>query len=434
MLYSFVRPLATIGIYIFYRKVYLSNAHLIPKNKPVILAANHPTGFMEPCILACYLDRPLYFLVRGDLFKKPVYKKLLHWLHMLPVYRVKDGGFSVLKNNFETFDYCYDALKQQKTLMILAEGSAEHEKRLRPLKKGTARVALGTLDRYTDLEEVYIVPTGVNYTYAEKPRSEVMIDFGAPIRASDFMAAYRENPNQGIADLTEALANKLKERIVIIERKEDEALTEHLLLLSRNDEQCVFPILNRSHSFLEKEKRIANAVNKIPVSQRAELLQKTNLYFNKLKDKGLGRDVFAAKKQSRVGAIIFLVLGLLPFVAAALLSYLPLKIAKNITQKRVRRVEFYAPVLWAVSLGTYLIYALLWLLLAILLKSWLLFGILAILPILTYFAILYKEIYKNWKEDRILRALSPLEKEKLQAARAAAWASFQQWNEAQASA
>ncbi len=433
MLYSFVRPLATIGIYIFYRKIYLSNAHLIPKNKPVILAANHPTGFMEPCILACYLDRPLYFLVRGDLFKKPVYKKLLHWLHMLPVYRVKDGGFSVLKNNFETFDHCYDALKQQKTLMILAEGSAEHEKRLRPLKKGTARVALGTLDRYAALEDVYIVPTGVNYTYAEKPRSDVMIDFGVPIRAKDFMTAYRKNPNQGIADLTEALANKLKDRIVIIERKEDETLTEHLLLLSRNDEQGIFPILNCSHLLLEKERMIANSVNKMPVAQRAALLQKTSLYFNQLKAKGLERDVLAAKKQSIARTMIFLLIGLLPFLAGAFLSYLPLKIAKNITQKRVRRVEFYAPVLWAVSLGTYLIYAVLWLLLAILLQSWIMIGLLAILPILTYFAILYKEIYKTWRENRIFRALSPSEKEKLQAARAAAWTTFQQWNETQPS-
>lgn len=26
--------------------------------KPLILAANHPTAFIEPCILACWLPKP----------------------------------------------------------------------------------------------------------------------------------------------------------------------------------------------------------------------------------------------------------------------------------------------------------------------------------------------------------------------------------------
>ncbi|MBK7871347.1 MAG: 1-acyl-sn-glycerol-3-phosphate acyltransferase [Saprospiraceae bacterium] len=214
-----------------------------------MLAANHPTGFMEPCILACHLDRPLYYLVRGDFFKKPLYRSLLQSLHMLPVYRVKDGGLSVVKNNYETFDNCYNALRENKTLMILAEGSAEHEKRLRPLKKGTGRVALGTLERYPDLEDVYIVPVGVNYTYAEFSRSEVMIDFGEPILARKFLSTYKQNQNQAINDLTDELSKRMAERIVIIEQKSDEELTEYLLQMDRSKRPIpVFPIVGHQEN------------------------------------------------------------------------------------------------------------------------------------------------------------------------------------------
>ena len=73
-LYPIVRPLAALAIKTFFRKIHLSNMDRVPSDRPVILAANHPTAFMEPCILACYMDRPLHFLVRGDFFSKtPVF-------------------------------------------------------------------------------------------------------------------------------------------------------------------------------------------------------------------------------------------------------------------------------------------------------------------------------------------------------------------------
>jgi glycerol-3-phosphate O-acyltransferase/dihydroxyacetone phosphate acyltransferase len=122
MLYAFVRPLAKIGISIFFRRIYLTHTENIPKNKPVILACNHPTAFLEPCILACFLDRPLYYLVRGDYFDKPIYNFLLRALHMLPVYRRRDGDYSRIKDNFATFDACFDTLKKNKTLTIYPEG------------------------------------------------------------------------------------------------------------------------------------------------------------------------------------------------------------------------------------------------------------------------------------------------------------------------
>ena len=98
--------MANLALRTFFRKIHISNVENIPKDKPVILAANHPTAFIEPCVLACFLDRPLYFLVRGDLFKKPVYAKMLKYLHMLPVYRMQDRGYAYLKRNYETFNYC----------------------------------------------------------------------------------------------------------------------------------------------------------------------------------------------------------------------------------------------------------------------------------------------------------------------------------------
>ncbi len=392
MLYYIVRPIATLALRIFYRKIHLSNSHHLLKGKPVILAANHPTGFMEPCILACYLDRPLYYLVRGDLFRKPFYRRLLESLHMVPVYRVRDGGFAAVKNNYETFDYCFNALRDHKTLMILAEGTAEHEKRLRPLKKGPARVAFGALERYPNLEDIYIVPTGVNYTYAEFPRTEVMIDLGEPIRVRDYFEKYKENPNQASAELTETLRQSMAERIVIIERPSDEDLTEYLLQLNRSQRpEKIFPIVDANNQPLHAEKSLADQVNAMPEATRSALLAQAKAYFEQLKVNGITDAALLRPLRSALPGVLLLILGLPFFLLGYVANILPIHLAQSITKKRVRRPEFRAPVLWAISMGAYLIYWILWLLVLLIFTQpigllWLL-----LMPTLGYLAILYRE-------------------------------------------
>jgi 1-acyl-sn-glycerol-3-phosphate acyltransferase len=91
------------------------------------------------------------------------------------VHRIQDGGYQNLKQNYDTIAASNKALREKRTIMILAEGRCIHEKRLRPLKKGTARLALGALEADPSLDEVYIVPVGVNYTHADRADSEVLI-------------------------------------------------------------------------------------------------------------------------------------------------------------------------------------------------------------------------------------------------------------------
>ena len=232
--YRIVRPLAKIALMTYFRKIYFSNAQVIPTDKPIILAANHPSAFLEPCILAVLLPRPLHFLVRGDFFVRPLYNKILHSLHMLPIFRMKDGGFQKIKNNFSTFEKCYNALADHKTLMILAEGRTIHEKRLRPLQKGTARLALGTLEKFPDLD-VQIIPVGVNYSNSDQFRSIAMIRFGQPIIAQSYFSQYKNDLQTGIKVLTNDLKAQLIQHVVHIDNKEDEPLVEKLLNLNINN-------------------------------------------------------------------------------------------------------------------------------------------------------------------------------------------------------
>ncbi|MCB0633184.1 MAG: 1-acyl-sn-glycerol-3-phosphate acyltransferase [Saprospiraceae bacterium] len=420
MLYPITRPLATLALSANYRKIILSHTERIPKDKPVILAANHPTAFIEPCILACFLDRPLYFLVRGDFFKKSFYEGLLRDLHMLPVYRMRDGGYSNIKQNYATFESCFNALRDNKTMMILAEGRCIHEKRLRPLRKGTARVAMGALDKYPDIGEVYVVPAGVNYTYADQTRSEILIDFGEPILVSEYMEAYQAQPNQAITAFTDELRRRMLERVLVIEQPKDEELTERLLVMYRSDHpEKRFPILEKDPERLQGEMQIAGAVNESSEEDKAQLWRWLDLYFDKLDMLGLSDAVISSRYQSGKNwpALLFVIAFPL-YAIGRLWTYLPLALAKWVVDKNVRHVEFYEPVRVAVAIGSFLVWSIIWLLIGASLVGWWNIPLVAALLGLGYFAVIYREKYQDWQMKNRLNKVAGEEVERLKEERA----------------
>ncbi|MCB0557744.1 MAG: 1-acyl-sn-glycerol-3-phosphate acyltransferase [Lewinellaceae bacterium] len=409
MLYPIVRPIARLGLKAFYRKIYLSHVERIPQKEAVILAANHPTAFLEPCILACFLGQPLYFLARGDLFEKPFYAKLLRGLNILPVFRLKDGGYGKLKDNYSTFEACYEALAKRKTIMILAEGRTKQEKRLGGLQKGTARIALGTLERYPNgLEEVYIVPVGVNFTYADQPRSEVMIDFGEPILASHFLQEFKANSNQGMATLTDTLRDKLEQCMVIIDHPEDEQLVEYLHRIYRNERAVSeLPVVAYHGGPLESEKEVSATVNRLPEKEKQVLRRQAEDYFMELRRHGVNDQAVVRGQQNIFLARIALILGFPLFLLGLLWNYPPTWLAKYISDTQVATLEFKAPVRWAANLGTYLTYLLGWILLAAFSGAWILIPIIVSLLLMGYFALYYSEFYGRYRSSMKASRLSP---------------------------
>jgi len=397
MLYRLVRPLAAIGIRANYQHICLSNTDRIPTDKPVILAANHPTAFMEPCILACFLDRPLYFLVRGDFFVRPIFDFLLRQLHMLPVFRMRDGGYTKLKHNYSTFAACSQALYANKTIMILAEGGTHHEKRLRPIQKGTARIALGTLDAFPDIEDVYIVPVGVNYTYAEKSRTRVMIDFGEAISTRSYWEEYEKSTSVAIHEITKDIASALSEHIVIIERKEDEALAEYLLRLQRPLLPLpLFPVINDAVHPLEQEKALVDRVNATEESIKISWLKDLSTYFQQLEEKRINEKNVLGQDYSGYSSLLLLLLGFVPFLLGYIWNAIPLGLAKYIADTKVRDIAFYAPVKCAIGIGSYFLWVIAWVVFILIQKYYI--GILFVImfSMLGYYAVYYIEFLHKY--------------------------------------
>jgi len=284
--YTIVRPIVAIALKIYFSKIYFTNRDRIPMDKPLIIAINHPSAFIEPCICACYQPRRLYFLVRGNLFKKPIFKAMLNALHMIPIFRASEG-FGNLGKNDDTFQFCYEALNEQKTIMILPEGKTIQEKRLRPIKKGLARIAFGTYERYGDID-LEIVCIGCNFSDASKFRSFAMFDVSEPISLRDYYDLHKENPRKAVTQLTQDVKERLEQQIVNILHIEDESLAENLFTIYRNNHpSSVFPILANEEAPVQAERKIADTVTNLPKAEKENWNNIVGKYFQQLNSLGL---------------------------------------------------------------------------------------------------------------------------------------------------
>lgn len=386
MLYAFVRPLAKIGISIFFRRIYLTHTENIPKDKPVILACNHPTAFLEPCILACFLDRPLYYLVRGDFFKKEVYNFLLRALHMLPVYRRRDGDFSKLKDNFATFDACFDTLKKNKTLMVFPEGHTVLEYRLRPLKKGVGRIVMGFFEKYPEIEELYVVPVGVNYTDAFRFRSDVMLEFGRPMRMKAYYEQYKNSPNEGVMAILKDLYPAMKEEMIVVEEPRRDILANRLLELDRaRRSDHLWPVLSRDEQALRSERAVAKSVNALPEDQLKAMEKKMDHYLIQLSRHGITDHTLLRGNRKLTSHYLKAALFALPAFLGYWLNYPFINTARTTVNKKVKRIEYFSPVLIGTSIGIYTTLFLFLILLGLFINWW----ILLLIPLLFFSGLAY---------------------------------------------
>lgn len=177
---------------------------------PLLFAANHPNSFLDGIILTTLLDEPLYSLARGDVFKNKRIAKILRYLKLLPVYRTSEGVEN-LGHNYTTFEACIEKFREGGIVLIFSEGRCENEWHLRPLKKGTARLALEAWRQGIDLK---VIPLGFNYSSFKSYGKEVHLNFGNEIRREMVNGI---NEGSQIRSFNELLEGELQELVYEIE-------------------------------------------------------------------------------------------------------------------------------------------------------------------------------------------------------------------------
>ena len=230
--YNFIRLIIKIGLFFYTKRIKVSGKNNIPKKGAVLFAINHPNGLIDPLIATTNIIRDNHYLVRAASFKKPLVKKILGSLNLMPIYRIRDGA-SQLGKNQEIFESCFDIFNRGETLMIFPEGSHNRKRTIRPLSKGFTRIVFGALQKYPDLD-IKIIPVGLTYQNVSYYPAKVSLNFGKPISANDFYNP--EKPNISAIQLKNEVSCQLKNLTVHIPDDENYEST----LIKLNNAQVDF--------------------------------------------------------------------------------------------------------------------------------------------------------------------------------------------------
>jgi len=179
MLYSFLKIYVRLGMLIICRKITINNPSLLRSRGPLLLACNHPNSFLDAVILDVLFDRPIWSLARGDVFRKKWIARMLYAMKIFPVYRSSEGVEN-LSGNYETFAECIRLFREEGVVLIFSEGKCINEWHLRPLRKGTARLAVKAWEDNIPLQ---VLPVGINYSSFRRFGKNMFINFGNLISA-----------------------------------------------------------------------------------------------------------------------------------------------------------------------------------------------------------------------------------------------------------
>ena len=132
LVYLLSRAILQPFFHAYFRMERIGREH-IPKDGPVIIAANH-RSFLDPFVIGMMLRRPLYFVAKAELFKNPI---VAWWLSSLGAFPVDRGH-----GDRDAMDTARRILERGDCVVIFPEGTRIRPGALASPRRGVGRLAL----------------------------------------------------------------------------------------------------------------------------------------------------------------------------------------------------------------------------------------------------------------------------------------------------
>ena len=140
-IYAFLRHYVDFMLRMAYRRIKYVGLEKVPADGAVIYAPNHTNALMDALVILAMDRKQKVFVARADIFKNPKVAKILRFLKIMPIMRIRDGMDEVRKNT-EIIHKSVDVLLDKVPFCILPEGRHQAKHSLLPLSKGIFRIAL----------------------------------------------------------------------------------------------------------------------------------------------------------------------------------------------------------------------------------------------------------------------------------------------------
>ncbi|WP_421721799.1 lysophospholipid acyltransferase family protein [Anaerobacillus alkaliphilus] len=172
-------------------KVEVVGKENIPKDKGVLLCCNHIHA-MDPPFLGSYIERPIHYMAKAELFETPILKSLIPKLNAFPIRR----GMS----DKQALRQGLKILKEDKVLGIFPEGTRSQTGELQEGLAGVGFFALKT--------EAEVVPSAIIGPY--KPFKPLKVVYGKPLNFNELRES-RASSEEATKYIMEEIAQLIRE-------------------------------------------------------------------------------------------------------------------------------------------------------------------------------------------------------------------------------
>jgi len=341
-----VTTLLRFTLRIFFRRVETEGMERVPRQGPLMFVLNHPNSLVDPVFILCLAPRPVSFLAKAPLFRIPLVGWLVRSAGSIPVQRRQDPGADLSKNR-EMFGRVRAHLAAGGAVALFPEGTSHSDPRLKPMKTGAARIALG-VSAPTPLR---IQPVGLFYTDKRTFRSAALVYIGEAFEVSPApLDELGEPPADRVQALTEQIGSALAGVTLqadAFEAHDFVARTERILASQRREsDDAPRPELADEFAFRRRILAGYHALRSRDASRLDQIRRRINRYEDRLRGAGIDPwDVPVGKfRTSRVmlymGLFLLRFLLLLPLgVPGLVLHYLPYRLVGLLSQRAARKYD-----------------------------------------------------------------------------------------------
>ncbi|QGY43403.1 hypothetical protein GM418_06935 [Maribellus comscasis] len=345
--YWCLKQYVTFADWLIHKKIKLNGEENIPKKKPILFAPNHQNALSDPMAILLHTPFQPVWLARADIFKSKTVAAILRFLKIMPVYRLRDGKENLAKND-HTFTDSIKVLENNGALALFPEAAHSGKRQMLAHKKAVPRIVFMAEEKAGYKLDIQIVPTGIYYSHYWKFNRSVLVNFGKPIPAQNYLEEYKTNPNSATLALRKAVSDAILPLILNINSKKyytdfeniREIFGKHFLKTQGKK----YSLLN----LFQSDQKLVAQLDKLEAEKPEEtekLVSQVKEYQRNLKKHKLRSWVIEKRKSNFIniiGSRLILLIGLPIFLYGFLLNAVPYFTIDRLIRKKVKDRTFWS--------------------------------------------------------------------------------------------
>ena len=211
---AFLRWLGRYVFTVFFRQIEITGKKHIPETGPIIVVAKHSNSLVDGGFITTYFPRMPRMLAASTIWDNKPLIPLLTAARVIPVFRQQDQRANIARNK-QAFAATWDLLGAGGVLTLFPEGISHNDPFIKPMKSGTARIALEA-ERHRGPLNITIIPVGLNFEATTKFRSRVLMQIGEPLKISDIVQCYTQAERPERTKYVRQLSQRIHDGMVAV--------------------------------------------------------------------------------------------------------------------------------------------------------------------------------------------------------------------------